>query len=296
MGRCLLIQSKLPKLLWPYAIMTAAYIRNRCFSDHLKQTPFFALTGIMPDLSNMRVFGSDCYVYNRDKKKLDDRCSKGIFVGYDKGSPAYLVYFPETDNVVIILVWVDDLIVAASNKQLLYNVKQMLKDRFKMKDLGKLSHFLGIDFKQCDGTIKMNQRRYVCKILEKFDMSNCKPRHTPSEQKIECSGETLTDCIYREAVGSLIYVMACTRPDLCWIVTKLSQYLSNPIHDHWVAVKPVFRYLNGTLDYELCFSKCENEMLHIVGYSYADWASSPDDRRSTGGYCFSLSERGPLVS
>ncbi|XP_068221327.1 uncharacterized protein [Palaemon carinicauda] len=71
--------------------MTVAYIRNRCFSDHLKQTPFFALTGIRPDLSNMRVFGSD--------QKLDDRCSKGIFVGYDKGSPAYLVYFPETGKV-----------------------------------------------------------------------------------------------------------------------------------------------------------------------------------------------------
>ena len=99
MGRCLLVKAKLPKEMWPYAIMASAYIRNRCFNDRLKQTPYFALTGRKPNLSNMRVFGSECYAYKQDKKKLDTRCTKGIFVGYDKGSPAYLVYFPETGKV-----------------------------------------------------------------------------------------------------------------------------------------------------------------------------------------------------
>ncbi|CAB4035581.1 Retrovirus-related Pol poly from transposon TNT 1-94, partial [Paramuricea clavata] len=99
MGRCMLIQANLSKVLWPYSIMAAAYIRNRCYNNRLKQTPYFALTGRKPNLANMRVFGSVCYAYEQDKQKLDPRCKKGIFVGFDKDSPAYLVYFSETGKV-----------------------------------------------------------------------------------------------------------------------------------------------------------------------------------------------------
>ena len=99
MGRCLLLHSNLSKEFWPYAVMTAAYIRNRCFNNRLKQTEYFAITGRKPNLSNMRVFGSECYAYKQNKQKLDPRCTKGIFLGYDKGSPAYLVYIPETGKV-----------------------------------------------------------------------------------------------------------------------------------------------------------------------------------------------------
>ena len=98
-GRCLLIQANLGKDMWPYAVMTAAYIRNRCYNESLGQTPYFVFTGRKPNLSKMRTFGSQCYAYKQDTKKLDDRCSKGIFVGYDRGSPAYLVYYPETGKV-----------------------------------------------------------------------------------------------------------------------------------------------------------------------------------------------------
>ena len=79
--------------------MAAAYICNRCYNNRLKQTPYFALTGRRPNLSNMRVFGSECYAYKQEKKKLDPRCTKGIFLGYDKLSPAYLVYFPEIGKI-----------------------------------------------------------------------------------------------------------------------------------------------------------------------------------------------------
>ena len=129
-------------------------------------------------------------------------------------------------------------------------------------------------------------------------MSDCKPRYTPSEPKMDCSGgETINPKIYREAVGCLIYAMICTRPDICWIITKLSQYLSKPLKEHWVSVKHAMRYLKCTLDYELCYRKCADG-LTLIGYSDADGASSTDDRRSrpTTGYCFSLTKTGPLIS
>ena len=57
------------------------------------------LTGQKPDLSRMGAFGSECYAYNHDYKKLDSRCTKGVLVGYDKNSPAYLVYHPGNGKV-----------------------------------------------------------------------------------------------------------------------------------------------------------------------------------------------------
>ena len=200
------------------------------------------------------------------------------------------------DKMIVIVIWVDDLIIGASNDVLLCDTKNMLKERFKMKDLGKLSHFLGVDFEQGDSFVKVNQTKYLCIVLERFGMSDCKPRSTPSELKVESNSEKLVDSrTYREAVGCLIYAMICTRPDICWIITKLSQYLSKPLEAHWVAVKHVLRYLKCTLDYELCYRKCADG-LTLIGYSDADWASSADDRRSITGYCFSLSKTGPLIS
>ena len=100
MGRTLLIESKLPKIFWPYAIMASAFIRNRCFTQLTKEKPFYMLTGIRPDVSKLHIFGTLCYPYIEEyKKKLDARCSEGIFVGYDKSSPSYLVYHPKSDTV-----------------------------------------------------------------------------------------------------------------------------------------------------------------------------------------------------
>ena len=99
MRRYILLQAKLPKMFWPYAVMAAAHIRNRCFNQRLSKAPYEAVTGRKPNISNMREFGAECYVYSVEKKKLDARSTKGTFVGYDKSSPAYLVYYPETGKV-----------------------------------------------------------------------------------------------------------------------------------------------------------------------------------------------------
>ena len=100
MARGLLIESKLPKSLWTYALMTASYIRNRCYVQRINSTPFSVITGKKPDLGTLHLFGSVCYPYNHTStKKLDPRCGKGHFVGYDRNSPSYLVYYPENGKV-----------------------------------------------------------------------------------------------------------------------------------------------------------------------------------------------------
>ena len=78
MARCSLIDAKLPKTLWTYAVMAAAYIRNRCFNDRLGKTPYEALTALRPNMNSMHVFGSVCYAYIQNPKKLDPRSREGI--------------------------------------------------------------------------------------------------------------------------------------------------------------------------------------------------------------------------
>lgn len=600
MARCMLIESRLPKILWTYAVQTAAVVRNRCFNKRTKQTAYFMLTGRQPNISRMQKFGSECYAYQHDKGKLDSRCEKGMFVGYDKNSPSYIIYYPNSKKIqrrrlvefvpkmsaeadlipiddaddfefeinpreprkqpevnlkitpeqatvkepvvcnkqaqiekdepeqrrkpvrerkkpgylndyvcgfegdvidmdycyrlvcnipqtykeavssmnanewvkamdeemqslkenvtftltnlpvgkklvggrwvyaikrdcdggnkykaryvakgysqergvnydetfsptasmtgirvlmqkavqenliihqmdvktaylhapieceiymnqpegyevksqvngelvyklekslyglkqsgrnwnrmlheylceikfvqnpadhcvyskvtetekVLIIIWVDDLIIAASNMNVLGGVKEMLMSKFRMKDLGKLTHFLGIDYEQGVDCVKMSQHGYIERILKRFDMEKCKPRATPCEQKLNYTdnAEVMSDVRkYRELVGSLIYLATCTRPDLSFVVSKLSQYFTRPTTEQWNTVRHVLRYLKGTQDKELCYRKGANENL-IHAYSDANWAADVTDRRSTTGYCVSINKNGPVVS
>ena len=199
----------------------------------------------------------------------------------------------------MILIWVDDILIATAHKKLLKRMKDHLKGKFKMKDMGKISYFLGIKFVQSHSKIEMDQSQYLMSILQKYGMSECKPRSTPSEPR---ASTTSTDAaplsenprVYRELVGSLLYATTCTRPDLSWVVSKLSQHLANPDLSDWVMLKHVLKYVKGTVNYKLCFTK-SSDGLHIHGYSDSDWASS-SDRRSTTGYYFALNSSGPPVS
>ena len=581
MARCLLLEAKLPKFLWTYAVNASAYIRNRCFNPRTGMTPYESLTGVKPKFDCMHVFGSVCFGYVQSKSKLDARSERAIFVGYDRNSPAYLLYYPEkndvkrvrcvkftekyqvepeplfetivpqpirqnvddggvipnenedvqrnvdepryprrehnkpkyladfvtnvSDNIelsefdycysvchvpnsyvdamsspeqsewknamneeitslkendtfelvkppvghpvvggrwvfalktdqngdqkfkaryvakgysqtagvdysetfaptarftsirmlmqlavqenlivhqmdvkgaylnapidceiymqqpegyeesgkngeklvyklkrslyglkqsgrnwnamlheyltsegfeqsladpcvytknrkgckAIIIVWVDDIIVAASDSRSLDDVKESLRGKFKMKDLGQLSWFLGIEFKQERDRIIMSQRRFLEKVLVRFKMEDCKPKATPCDLnankiKDDDSSELVDPKLYREIVGSLIYVMTGTRPDLCFVITMLSQHMAKPVKAHLGMAKHVLRYIKGTLDYTLKFEKsCES--LDLKGFCDSDWAGS-EDRHSVSGYAFQLCENGSLIS
>lgn len=163
-----------------------------------------------------------------------------------------------------------------------------------MVDMGKLKWFLGIEFNISKDCITMDQSSYLKNILNRFEMQDCKPVKTPGEKLIfDENSDIFPSNVYKSAVGSMIYAMVATRPDLSYIVTKLSQFNNNPTEDHWKAVKRVLRYLKYTIDSKLYFRKCDR--LSIIGYCDSDWASS-EDRRSTTGYCFSLSSTSGCIS
>lgn len=191
----------------------------------------------------------------------------------------------------IIIVWVDDLILASNSEIFLKNVKSHLNKSFKMKDLGEISWFLGIEFNRTEQSISMCQAQHIERILNKFKMQDCKPKYTPSDMNLNkyCDekAEPVDERAYREIVGSLIYIMTATRPDLCYIVTKLSQYMSKPTKNHMIAAKHTLRYLKSTIDHKLVYNK-SNQPFVLTGFCDSDWGNSSSDRKSTTGYGFLL--------
>ena len=92
---------------------------------------------------------------------------------------------------------------------------------------------------------------------------------------------------YSSAVRSLMYVMMCTRSDICYVVGLTSRFQSNPGIKHWMAVKRLLRYLKGTANYVLCY---QGKDLRLIGYMDADWVGDPDQCKSTFRYAFLLNE------
>ena len=192
------------------------------------------------------------------------------------------------------MIWVDDIVIACRDVEMMNDTKQLLSQRFKMTDMGQLSWFLGIEFVINKDCIMMKQTSYMRTILKKFNMENCKPVSTPFEEMSnDSNSKSISTTLYKCAVGSLIYCMICTRPDLSWVVTKLSQY-NQPTENQWKAVKRVLRYLQSTTDLGLTFRK--SEKLVLTGYCDASWAPDDDNRRSVTGYCFTLNDTGCAVS
>lgn len=189
-----------------------------------------------------------------------------------------------------ILLYVDDLIMASTNQDEMAEIKASMSKRFEVKLLGELKFFLGIRIERDESKriIKLSQKAYIEETLLRFGMESCKPARTPQEtarcDKGKADSSSLsTNFPYREAVGSLMYIMVVSRPDLASSVGILSRRLDNPQDEDIRLVKRVFRYLKGTVDLKLYLGgKYDDQVLKA--YVDADWAGDSSDRKSTSGY------------
>uniref|UniRef100_A0A2N9I6R9 Integrase catalytic domain-containing protein n=1 Tax=Fagus sylvatica TaxID=28930 RepID=A0A2N9I6R9_FAGSY len=191
-----------------------------------------------------------------------------------------------------------------SPRQWYKRLKSLLHKEFEMKDLGAAKKILGMEIRRDREARKLwlSQKNYIRKVLEKFSMLDAKPVSTPLANHFRLSGsqcpkneeeiENMSKVPYASAVGCLMYAMVCTRPDLAHAVSTVSRYMANPGREHWNAVKWIFRYLKGTAEHGILFSR-QPGTNSVVGYVDADYAGEVDDRRSTTGYVFTLSG-GPI--
>uniref|UniRef100_A0AAV1TFA9 Reverse transcriptase Ty1/copia-type domain-containing protein n=1 Tax=Peronospora matthiolae TaxID=2874970 RepID=A0AAV1TFA9_9STRA len=168
--------------------------------------------------------------------------------------------------------------------------KSDLKARFEMTDSGKCAFVLGIELVDNDnGSVTMCQRRYVEDVLKRFGMSDCKAVTSPTDisfRLIPGTAVTKIDAPFCEAVGALMHLMTATRPDIAFAVSYVSRFVENSQVEHWMAVKRILRYLQGTKSHGICLKS--DDKVDFCGYLDADWAGDHADRKSTSGYALIL--------
>jgi hypothetical protein len=199
------------------------------------------------------------------------------------------LYYKVVDGgLVILLLYVDDLFLT-EDKKLITKSKRKLATEFEMKDLGMMHYFLGLEVWQRPSEIFLNQGKYTVEILKRFRMMDCKAMPTPMVTNLkllsDTSSETMDATIYRQMIGSLMY-LTNTRPDIRFAVNTLSQYMVKPRGVHLFRAKHVMRYLKGTIDYGLTY--VSDHEISLQGFTDSDWACSVTDWKSTSRCCFSL--------
>ena len=204
-----------------------------------------------------------------------------------------------TTSLVIIALYVDDLVLAASNLDELKKLKVDLTTEFDMEDLGEATFVLGIEITRHRParTITITQSAYIKSILEKHPTGDnhkqtipmeTSARHTKATSDYQASAQEVKS--YQSAIGSIMFAMLCTRPDIAYSVATLSKFAQNPTPDHHQAVQRVLRYLRGTNHLGITYigtTPRSNEP-ELTGYCDSDWAADRDDRISVTGYAFLL--------
>ena len=199
------------------------------------------------------------------------------------------VYVKNTDQgYVIVCLYVDDMLIIGSSQNMIKSTKQMLNKRFDMKDMGVADVILGMKITKTSDGYALSQSHYIEKILDKFIKDDLNLARTPVDISLYLSknkGDAVSQLKYSQIIGSLMYLMNCTRPDIAYAISKLSRYTSNPGEDHWKAIIRVLRYLRFTRDHGLNFTRYPAV---LEGYCDANWISDTKDSKSTSGYVFTL--------
>ncbi|XP_022023806.1 uncharacterized mitochondrial protein AtMg00810-like [Helianthus annuus] len=218
-----------------------------------------------------------------------------IVLGFQnsRADPSLFIY--NHHGVLIYLhVYADDIVVTGNNEKFINMLTSRLHKEFKIKDLGLLNFFLGLEVTHTSSGLFLNQSKHAYDILSRAGLLDSKSVSTPltSKDAFTTQGQPFHDpTLYRSLVGALQY-LTITRLDLSYAVNQASQFLQQPTTTHFQLVKRIPRYVKGTLSQGLTFDRPPNTVL--LGFSDADWARCLDTRRSTYGYCIYLG--GNLVS
>ena len=207
--------------------------------------------------------------------------------GLKQSSTDPCVYYNEFT---IVCLYVDDLMIIGTGEAIA-DFKASIKKRYTLTDNGLISEILGIKIQRSKDELALTQSLYIGKILDKFGMNDCKPQDSPmsstfanEENDVEddhtIDGESYR---YREAIGSLLHLANCTRPDIAYAVNTLSQATANPERKHWTAVKRIIRYLKGTQNIGLKYSKTGSKNQNVLScYTDASYATGAKGKSISG--------------
>ena len=211
--------------------------------------------------------------------------------GYNRTSSNHCVFTKKfsDDDFIILLLYVDDMLIIGHDSSKIDKLKRELSKSFSMKDLRSAKQMLSMKISRDRNNRKfwLSQESYMEKVLERHNMSKAKVVCSPltchlklSSKQCPTSEKNMKDIIkvpYASAVGSLMYVMVCTRPDIAHAVGVVSRFLTNPGKEHWEVVKWILRYLRGTSKVCLCF--CSGESM-LDGYTDSNMAGDVNSMKS----------------
>ena len=184
----------------------------------------------------------------------------------------------------------DDILIIGNDINMLNDVKSYLNKCFSMKDLGEAAYILGIKIyrDRQRRLIALSQSTYLDKVLKRFRMDKALKGSVPMLSgkilsKAQCPAtvndrEAMSKVPYASAIGSIMYAMLCTRPDVSNALSLTSRYQSDPGVEHWTAVKNILRYLNRTKEMFLVYGG--DEQLVVKGYVDASFDTDKDDSKS----------------
>ena len=219
--------------------------------------------------------------------------------GFIKNEDEPCVYKKVSGSTVVFLVlYVDDILLMGNDIPTLQSIKTWLGNCFSMKDLGEATYILGIRIyrDRSRKLIGLSQSTYIDKVLKRFSMQDSKRGFLPMTHGISLSKEQcpktqeererMSKIPYASAIGSIMYAMLCTRPDVSYALSVTSRHQVDPGESHWIAVKNILKYLRRTKDTFLIYGG--EEELIVTGYTDASFQTDKDDYRSQSGFVFCL--------
>jgi len=221
--------------------------------------------------------------------------------GFTRSKNDHAVYLKNNgEDYCWVLIWVDN-VLWVGPRTIVDEVKTLLANQFPVTDLGRAHYFLGIEIIQLPSQITLNQSAYIQKILARFNMTHAytvstllapstKLERTTTTQDAEFEYSDADEKEYRSIIGSRMYLMLCTRPDIAFAVGALSRYNNAPKSSHMVAAKHLLRCVKKTSHISLRLGPFVTKDLYPVLYCDTDWAGDLDTRKSTAGYVCILTE------
>ncbi|XP_026378578.1 uncharacterized protein LOC113273018 [Papaver somniferum] len=187
-------------------------------------------------------------------------------------------------SILIVSLYVDDLIFTGNDVHMIEQFKREMMMKYEMSDMGLVKYFLGIEVHQSEDGVFISQSKYSEKVLKKFGMLGCNPTSTPlvvnEKLKKDDGGRKVDETYYRIIIVNLLY-LTHTRPDIMFDSSMLSRFMSSPSHLHLGATKRLLRYIQGTVNFGIMYSR--NLDVKLVGYYDSDLGGCIDDMKSTSG-------------
>lgn len=187
----------------------------------------------------------------------------------------------------------DDIILVSDSISDLKSVKSSIASVLEITDLSSKDGtitFLGVEITVTKNKLTISQKELIEKVLTKFNMDQCKESLIPMQPKLDLMKSDVKSCNapYKQLIGSLMYIMLGSRPDLCFCVTYFSKFQNCYNNSHWQHLKNVLKYLKATKDVVLTFVSSNEPKFTVSAFADADYANDTNDRKSVSGFIVKL--------